>query len=418
VPEAQGNDHPEREIVRAVRKRGRRTAGGDDHTIVLQASFGTGAMEIIEPLLAASALLMDSGWEAAPLEPEFVSDASKPQPVSVGLPVITPAQAAAAQALRSRRSSKINTRRVLETLRSGSGPVQDTDGTRSPGAKREFIASMMGRATITGTRTSAAFDGGRFVGFVPVAQNLSSRQRRLAAASHVLSTAGEDEQTDTVLGCFSFESDVSRGLRVRSAIDIAPGFQLETDAEYAYAGDTDALIFSIRVRAAAESGQLTVPHASTTIYLIAFPVDRPQALSMRVVAPDGSRFELSPHELEREDAVVGSAIEIRNGTETMTVVYTDRTGAPQPRALPLIRRDEGRGSLCIAFGGALPVGTLAAAGHDAISWEVFDTTGIIVPCGLEDAPLPGILGHRPPSAVRQEIEATGRLPAELAQPGS
>ena len=391
-------------VARTVRRRLRGHAGSEPPLVVVRAVIGLPLTDL-PVIVAGLAMLLRSGWTAAALRRGDLSTTYRAEQIDPGRPIAVPTWLASAESLRRRRKSLINTRRILEMHSDGSG----TDGAAvrhralEP-VEREFVATMLGDAHLVGDTSLASFDGGRFCGFVGAGRELPAA--RLRTAGQLMTSLSDGVREDEAITCFSFETEISRGLRAETALAV-PGGRLVFEHEYAYADGLDAVVFSLRIREDVVGAVDAAPDASTELHLVSLPVGNPGGLSLIGRYSDGSELLAPPDIADRLDAVSGTAIEIRWNGAPMTLVFLDRGGLPRVGSVSIIRGIDGEDGVRIALCGSVPIGRLAATGRGQLDWSDFEATGLLVPHAIDSVPVAKALERRLPTTVLRELYATG-----------
>mgnify|MGYP006301096399 CR=1 FL=1 len=250
-------------------------------------------------------------------------------------------------------------------------------------AEREFVASMMGEATLVGNGNDALFAGGRFRGFA------TGEDVPPGGAVTLLVCDGVESARLETTTCFSFESDGARGVRVLESSeptgvngDGPPAWQLVTDFSF-----VDEL--GILVVGSAVTGPFGSAPVTDLVHLgLPIPEDCPIVASS--CYPDGSRAEgrLEAHGLH---AVAGSQVTLETPWGVITVAFVDRDGHVRVGA---VWRYPSKSPL-LALGGVMRLG------RNDEGPEVAERTLLIA------------AGETGQEEIRQALR--GRLPASLAQ---
>ncbi|MFW5789150.1 MAG: hypothetical protein ACOCW3_04335 [Spirochaetota bacterium] len=332
-----GTEITARVLARAIARRRReaRSLSVTDAQLVVRIALGPHDDERRALALAtASAELSErQGWSLVGLSVDRTAPAPLPRLLARARATITPEVGEHATAMRRRRASKINTRRILEAVAYGHANLRVGPGTADPpeNGRREFIASMLGNAVIPGTTVEARFDGGRLCGL----HSRSAPRRRDRPARSELVRQGRRTQ-DTVPSCFSFETAVSRGLRAEAEVDdVDLGTVARIRTEYALVDEHDALVAGQRVLV--DGG---APDA--VLYVLATPVLHAGACAVTGRFADGTTYD---HELpfDREELVLwGDALGIRDGESRYTLLALGSDGRPVTWNITALRDPEPR----------------------------------------------------------------------------
>lgn len=330
--------------------------------------------------------------ELVPFDPASAAAATLGPTRSSDVPPVSIAAARTAGALRRRRGSRINTRRVLEAFASSADPEQfalDASGVPRE-SRREFIASMMGIATIPGAAIEARFDSGRFCGI----SGLSSAPATGRPARALLASADAIHE-DVVASCFSFETEISRGLRAEAVIvDEGSDSRVDIRTEYALVADDDAVVASQHVLTAGGSpGEIAYP--------LAAPVIRPDTCVITGRFTDGSYYDLKIDFVAAELVLWGEAFGIWDGESRYTLLAMDTDGNPVPWPVVALRDPEPR----IVLGGRYPLGQPG----DHLSSLLLARTE------LDDELVTKALTGRLPSAIKAEIAAGAASGLEIRE---
>ena len=232
-----------RTLLRAIARRQRdaKTVGGRARPVVLRCRVTNedDIERLVAVLSAAAEATAKPSWSIGPLDLD-AAHGPTPDLIAVEMPDLAPAVASAAMNLRRRRASKINTRRILEHFAAATVPEPPPAPPRSPKrGEREFIASMMGQTSIPGSTMSAHFVGGVLCGI----HGTEIETGTLKPASNWILTADGRRVEAAMSSCFSFESEISRGLRSEcSIVDPETGASARIRTEYSFVGEYDALV--------------------------------------------------------------------------------------------------------------------------------------------------------------------------------
>jgi hypothetical protein len=387
-----------RSLVRALRRRRvhARDLLAPDTPVVLHLTIVTAeaASQAADVLEAAAAVDAAGSWSLAHLAPGDGLAGSVPRLHSVDASDSGLEVGVAATALRRRRTSKISTRRILELFAgSRDDPAGHADD-RAPGgsgtadreaetvppanSRREFIASMLGRASLTGTTFEARFDTGRFCGLHE--RSLVSTTDR--PAGHYLVTA-KGRHGETVASCFSFETEVSRGLRIEAiAADEDALVRAEIRTEYAFVADYDGLVAGQHILT--EGGS-----PDDLLYALATPVLRADRCDVTGLFGDGSTYDRALSFATPELSLRGEAFEIRDGDATRSLLALDPGGHPIPWSITALRDPEPR----IVLGGRYRLGGRSNR-YVSLLLVPGDLTGELVRAALDG---------RLPKEIRAEI---------------
>ena len=331
-----------------------------------------------------------SSWSAAPLSPDAAASGGVPRLIAVQSPPADPARSRETSRMRRRRGSKINTRRILETLagaRTGADEESESASTHlhvPDEGRREFIASMMGEAVIPGTTMSACFTQGRLCGLHGEATRPATAR---PAQSFVVTAAGE-HLTDGVESCFSFESELSRGLRSESVIaHETHGLAVRIRTEYSLVDEYDALVASQHVL---ESGG----HTDDVLYVLAEPILRRDRCAITGYHTDGSVYDHEVSWQPGETTLWGEAFQIWDGESCYTLVPVTTDGRPMSWSISLLREP----GPAVVLGGRYRLGRAGAPREHRISF-------LLVRGELDDHIVQRALAGRLPAAIVRELAA-------------
>ena len=165
-----GDEITARALARALARRRReaRSLSAADVQIVVRVALGPHDDEQRALALATASAELSGrqGWSLVGLSVDHTPPARVPRLLARARATVAPEVGEHASTMRRRRASKINTRRILEAVAHGDSNTHVGPGTAAPpeDGRREFIASMLGQASIPGTTVEARFDGGRLCG--------------------------------------------------------------------------------------------------------------------------------------------------------------------------------------------------------------------------------------------------------------
>lgn len=328
------------------------------------------------------------------IDPDRAGEAT-PRALRVEIPIVTTEASVYASSLRQRRGSRINTRRVLEAI-AGDPPDEPPEppATAPPEGRREFVASMMGRATVAGTVTSAHFVGGRLCGLH--GPGFECREQH-AARSYAV-TAGGYWLDDLVESCFSFESEISRGVRSESVIgDEESGLEARISAEYSLVGDADALVMTHQVAVVG-----SVPGCELRV--VAAPLVQRERCAVTGRFTDGSTYDVEIDWSLPEVVLAADAFQIWDGESRYTYVPLTWDGRPRTSTIALTRDPEPR----VVLAGRYPLAY--RANHVA--------SGLLVRGELDDDLVVRALAGRLPSSFATEIAAGVASEAAMPAPAT
>jgi len=332
-----GEEITARALARALARRRReaRSLSAADVQIVVRVALGPHDDEQRALALATASAELSGRqeWSLVGLSVDHTPPARVPRLLARARATVAPEVGEHASTMRRRRASKINTRRILEAVAHGDSNTHVGPGTAAPpeDGRREFIASMLGQASIPGTTVEARFDGGRLCGL----HGRSTARRRDRPARSELVREGRRTQ-DTVPSCFSFETAVSRGLRSDAVVDdVDLGTVARIRTEYAFVGEHDALVAGQRILV--DGG---APDA--VLYVLAAPVLHKEACAVTGRFADGTTYD---HELsfDREELVLwGDALGIWDGESRYTLLALGSNDRPVTWSITALRDPEPR----------------------------------------------------------------------------
>lgn len=323
-----------RTLARALTRRRRevRSVAGPDAPVVVRAVVGGHDDDRQTLALAAACVELAGrhGWTLVGVGAEDAPSANVTDLFAPPRPAIHPDSGGHASALRRRRGSKINTRRILEAVAHGE-PEAPPAAAPSPDGQREFVASMLGQATIPGAAVEARFDAGRLCGL----HGRSDSRRRDRPAHSELIVGGRRTQ-ETVTSCFSFETPVSRGLRSEAMLeDDETGTVVRVRTEYAFVGEHDALVAGQHVLGDGGSGD-------GLLYVLAAPVLEPGRSAVTGRFADGTTYDVDLA-FDREELVLwAEAFGIWDGESRSTLVALGPDNRPVTWSLTALRHPEPR----------------------------------------------------------------------------
>ncbi len=350
-----------RDVRRRLRAAGLDASVGVPIVISLDVDEPDGEETAVATLAAVGEASTSLGWTITTFERHDMAKSARPRNERpewfAGAPPLPPDICEEAAWLRRRRSSKINTRRLLELLApeappeappdappdappvprdpgsaASPGTARRTDAAASrPGHERVLVASMMGEATISGSNVSARFVGGRLCGLSgavdPALPGEPTESLALFADGRVRAASVES--------CVSFESDSSRGLRSESVVtgnSLEPVARIRSD--YSFVGDYDALVAS----------HLCLVEGATvrdTLCAIALPIASHRRCVVTGRFADGSTYD--HHVLWTETgALWAEAFQIRDGETRYTIVPVTGDGRPMPWSVSILREPSRR----------------------------------------------------------------------------
>jgi hypothetical protein len=183
--------------------------------------------------------------------------------------------------------------------------------------------------------------------------------------------------------CFSFESDISRGLRSESVILHQDETVARVTHEYSLVGDHDALVVSQRI--ATERG---IPGV---MYPLTAPIATRDRCALTGVFADGSTFDRDIVFELPEQVFWAEALEVWDGESRYTVVSLDGHGRVTMTCVAIVRDPRP----AVALGGRLE---MAIAGEHQSSF-------MIVRGDLDDEIVTRALAGRLPAQLVTEIAA-------------
>ena len=337
-----GEEVTARTLARAIarRRRAARSLAGPDAPVVLRITLDEGddGQHALALAAAASELAAGRGWTLVQAGAQAAAAGSVPGLLPPARPTLPPDVGERVTALRRRRGSKINTRRILERVARDGAAGDEPETSRAAGpapppddGRREFIASMLGQATVPGTTVEARFDAGRLCG---LHGRSTARRREHPARSELV--CGGRRTLETVTSCFSFETELSRGLRAEAVIeDGEAGTVARIRTEYAFVGEHDALVAGQRVLVDGGS-------SDGLLYVLAAPVLRPGSCAVTGTFTDGTTYD---HDLafDRDELVLwGEAFGIWDGESRYALVAIGTDGRPVTWSITALREPEPR----------------------------------------------------------------------------
>ncbi len=347
-----------RDVRRRLRSAGREASSRSHAVVFLDLDAPDGEERAVATLAAMSESPAGgpagTAWEIIAFDP-----AGRPAPAgprdelrrwSAGAPPLPPSICEKAASLRRRRSSKINTRRLLELL-APEAPMDAPPDARlaagtgvapsAPGHERVLVASMMGDATISGTNIAARFAGGRLCGLAgavdPEVPGEPTESLAVSADGQIM--------VATVESCVSFESESSRGLRSESVVtgsSLEPVARIRSD--YSFVGDYDALVTTHRLLA---NGATPLD----TLFACALPITDHRRCVVTGRYTDGTTYD---HEVlwTETDALWGEAFQIWDGERRHTLVPVTSDGRPLLWSVAVLREPSRR----LVIGGRYALG--------------------------------------------------------------
>ncbi len=386
VVEAATIDEPTRRtLLRTLsrRQRSAKSLGGDARPVVLRCRVAN--EEDIERLAAVLSAAAEAtakpGWRIEPLD---IEAAAGPPPVLIAaeVPSLAPAVALAVTELRRRRTSMINTRRILEHF--AAAPVPEPPPTPPRSSKRgerDFIASMMGQTSIPGSTMSAHFVGGALCGVGGA--EVETRKPR-PASSWILTADGRRVEA-AMSSCFSFESEISRGLRSECTIvDPETGASARIRTEYSVVGEYDALVATQHTLV--EGGD-----PGDTLMVLGIPILNRDRCAIIGRHRDGSTYDFDVSWKLPEVVLAAEVFEIWDGDSDYTFVPLTAAGHPMPWTATLVTQSGPR----IVVGGRYPFGE-PSEHHLSFLMIRGDIDGELAGCAL---------AGRLPAAIVEEIAA-------------
>ncbi|MFP4114579.1 MAG: hypothetical protein ACOC2Y_07355 [Spirochaetota bacterium] len=377
-------------LAREVQRRGRAArAWGQARQMVVRCTLETGhdAERLFALMSAMVELTERGGWRVAVPSLERAAPDS-PVPISTETRLLAPDVGAKAMDLRRRRGSKINTRRVLERFAScGSSEEELAHAPEPPETgRRDFVASMTGQSSLPGANVQATFAGGRYCGLSGSAspESRASVDPRRAAENRLRPAAG-DEIADTVESCFSFETEISRGLRSEAAIlDPDRRTSVRVRTEYSLVGEIDALVVSQHV--ILEGGD-----PADTADVLAIPVLDSDRCAVTGRFTDESTYDYDVRWDRGRISLWAEAFQIWDGESSTTVVPLTLSAYPRPWSVTIAPSPRHR----LVLGGSYAMGSAA---HHHVSF-------LIVRGDLDDELVEKALAGRLPAPIHQEITA-------------
>ncbi|MFW5743760.1 MAG: hypothetical protein ACOC2D_10850 [Spirochaetota bacterium] len=351
-----GEEVTARTLARALarRRRAARSLAGPDAPVVLRIALDEGddGQHALALTAAACELAAQRGWTTIQAGAEAAAGGSVPGLLPAARPTMPPDAGERVTALRRRRGSKINTRRILEQVAlervataENQTPHQAGSARFPDDGRREFIASMLGQASIPGTTVEARFDAGRLCGL----HGRSTARRRDHPARSELVCGGR-RTLETVTSCFSFETAISRGLRAEAVLEDGgavlkdglavlkgggAGAVARIRTEYAFVGEHDALV----------TGQHVVVErcsSDSLLYVLAAPVLRPGSCAVTGAFTDGTTYDVDLA-FDREELVLwGEAFGIWDGESRYALVALGADNRPVTWCITALREPEPR----------------------------------------------------------------------------
>ena len=258
-----------------------------------------------------------------------------------------------AAAMRNRRKSKINTRRLLETL----GTVNVAAQSLSPApkkvrarAQREYVASMMGEARLAGPGVDALFVEGRFCGLVLPQESARTEptDTLIAGVRHGGTSRHPAMVSLATTSCFSFESAISHGLKVVESDNTAlPGATITVTTDYSFVSDLPILVISPTI--SIEWAAVGRPDPGMTLLLMALPVDAAPVV-VSSVYPDESLSTSQLHSTA-ECSAVGSLFSVTHRGQEIHLAAVSRSYQPLIWPLSMVPGSPAR----LAAGGRFPL---------------------------------------------------------------
>ena len=196
---------------------------------------------------------------------------------------------------------------------------------------------------------------------------------------------GGRESAATASTCFSFESDISRGLRSESVVTDGDGAVfVRICCEYSLVGDYDALVVTHRI--ITEGGR-----PEYALCAFAIPISRRRGLTIAGRFSDGSGYGHDVGPKSPLTVLWGEAFRIAAGADVLSIVPVSETGRPFVWQLSLLDRPDRR----IVTGGRYVLGQPAE-----------HTLCMLLVPGEDDGRLVDrALNRRLPPAIVTEIEA-------------
>jgi hypothetical protein len=229
--------------------------------------------------------------------------------------------------LRSRRASRIGMRRILEAAageREYWTPPKPQNGDPTG---RSIVASMNGEAALEGEGCAVLLDAGRFAGIWPAVSKITET---VTARTIAYPSAGSRRKPvkDVPQGCFSFESDQSRGAHSTLALRWDAGEILCT-TDFSLLLDFPALLLSQTTVVPPDSGLDLCTHG------LPIGSDSPVVTAH---FGDGSSYTAG-HETP-DSYFWGEAFEISVGTMRLCVVALCAEGLVMPWSVHVRRRPQ------------------------------------------------------------------------------
>ncbi len=327
-------------LHRAIRRSARAAAGN--------AASAPGVIVWAEPWLDASALRELIGAFASLVEHNRIrpaipaltgeSTASDRAEFAVRGAVAIPTRVAACAGarrligLRSGRASRLRTRRVLEAAgRPGAHipqPADEDSARRTPPAyRRDFIASMLGTAVIAGDQIAIAVADGRYCGVAVDAGLLRFDRPAISIATVATATRADAAAVaiEAVESCFSFETESSRGLHIRSAVT-TPNAAAQLQTELTLVNGYDTLVMTQTIA-------VTAGDTISTFLSNGVPIAPDAVVSIRYSDGSGARVQTAGGDASqaRPDLVTplhGHSFTVEDETGAFTLVAVDTDGSP------------------------------------------------------------------------------------------
>ncbi|TVQ26933.1 MAG: hypothetical protein EA382_04635 [Spirochaetaceae bacterium] len=234
--------------------------------------------------------------------------------------------------LRSGRASRLRTRRVLEAACGLGAIIAQPAGedsacqTPPPAFRRDFIASMLGTAVIAGDQIAIAVADGHYCGVATDADLLRFDQPAISIATvaEAAPAGTASVAIETVESCFSFETESSRGLHIRSAV-VTPDAAAELQTELTLVNGHDTLVMT-RTIAVTAGGRIS------TILSNGVPIAPDAVVSIRYSDGSGARVRPGGGDASGAPDLVtplqGHSFTVEDATGAFTVVAVDTDGSP------------------------------------------------------------------------------------------
>lgn len=297
-------------------------------------------------------------------------------PVSLTQP--RPSTLDAVGTLRTRRASKIGTRRILEAA-AQTGDHAETGRSAAPTGERAIVATMHGEAALDGDDCYALLDAGRLAGVWSSMQEAKTPlvSRSLLVPSQPRARAVPDDSR----GCVSFETDESRGA-VSDFLLEGDGVSVLGQVVYSTVLGHQGLIVTQSIVASADS--------DATLLMHGLPVP---VAHLQITAFHGTDEPIVTDSFESDTTIWGEAFDIWIPEMQMSVVALTAEGATVPWCVSFRRKPTPR----LFFGPQ----------RETINAGVVETSTLLVTPGASHPANAGkTLRRSLPEAVVRELRET------------